>query len=397
MSYKWKTIENADVKGKTVFVRVDYNVPLDNSRITDATRIERSLPTLDMLLKGGAKLILASHLGRPKGGGKKEPEFSLAPVAKYLAKHFKYDVPLVGDYVEDNGENAKQIIAGSRIIVLENLRYYDGEKKGDDAFAKLLASLADIYVDDAFGTAHRAHASISGIPKYIPGYPGLLMRNEVENLARVLEISNKDRPFMCLLGGAKVADKIPIINNLLERADVIMVGGGMAFTFLKAQGMDTGKSLVNDENIDECKYLMEKAQKNGVDFVLPMDVVAASGISSPKGQNLEVDKIPSDMMGLDIGTDTVDMFINILQNAKTIFWNGPMGVFEEPAFRSGTEMLAKAIAELDSFSVVGGGDSVALINDLGLADKFGHISTGGGASLEFISGVKLPGIEALRE
>lgn len=392
--YDWEKIEDISFEGKTVFVRVDYNVPLDNNcRITDATRIERSLPTLDLLINKGAKLILASHLGRPKGG--KDSSCSLKPVADYLTHYANEEVPLISDYVEDNGVGVKKALENHRIIILENLRFYDGEKKGDDTFAKLLASFADVYVNDAFGTAHRAHASISGIPKYIPGYPGLLMRSEIENLSRILDIENKDRPFICLLGGAKVVDKIPIINNLLTRADVIMIGGGMAFTFLKAQGLKVGSSLIDENSIDECSYLMEKAQKMGIDFVLPMDVIVAPGVTSPHGENVEVDRIPDGMMGLDIGEETREVFINILQNSHTIFWNGPMGVFEEEPFRMGTEMLARAISGCDAFSVIGGGDSVALINELGLAGEIDHISTGGGASLEFISGAQLPGITAL--
>ena len=392
--YDWEKIEDVSFTGKTVFVRVDYNVPLDdNCRITDATRIERSLATLDLLINKGAKLILASHLGRPKGG--KDSSCSLKPVADYLTRYANEEVPLISNYVEDNGDGVRKALEKHRIVILENLRFYDGEKKGDDTFAKLLASFADVYVNDAFGTAHRAHASISGIPKYIPGYPGLLMRSEIENLSRILDIENKDRPFICLLGGAKVVDKIPIINNLLTRADVIMVGGGMAFTFLKAQGMKVGSSLIDENSIDECSYLMEKAQKMGIDFVLPMDVIVAPGVTSPHGENVEVDRIPDGMMGLDIGEETREVFINILQNSRTIFWNGPMGVFEEEPFRKGTEMLARAISGCDAFSIIGGGDSVALVNELGLANEIDHISTGGGASLEFISGAQLPGIVAL--
>ena len=393
MSKEWKKIEDVDFKGKTVFVRVDYNVPLDESKIVDATRIERSLPTLDLLIDKGAKLILASHMGRPKG--EKNPDFTLKPVAEYLTRYANEDVPLICDYVEDSGAGVSAALENHRLIILENLRYYPGEKKGDIEFAKTLASFADIYVNDAFGTCHRAHASMSGIPKYIPGYPGLLLRNEIKNFSRLLDIKEEDRPFICLLGGAKVADKIPIINNLLECADVIMVGGGMAFTFLKAQGMNVGASLVNDYSIEECNYLIDKAMRLGIDLVLPMDVVVAPGVSSTEVQNVEVDKIPLDMMGLDIGEQTQEVYTSILLNSRAIFWNGPMGVFEEEPFKSGTVKVAKAIAESDSFTVVGGGDSVVVINELGLADKFDHISTGGGASLELIGGVNLPGLAAL--
>ena len=395
MELKWNRIEDADLNGKKIFVRVDYNVPLTNSHIADATRIERSLPTLDLLLDKGAKLILASHLGRPKS--KADTEYSLQPVAEYLTKYANEDILLIKDYFEDKGAGVSKAMKDHQIVLLENLRYYKEEKAGDDGFARMLASLADIYVDDAFGTAHRPDASIAGIPKYIPGYPGLLMRNEVENLAKILNVGDADRPFVCILGGAKVADKIPIINNLLMKADVIMIGGGMSFTFLKAQGMEVGASLVDDNKIEECRYLIEKAQKQGVDLVLPMDVIAAQGVSSPEGKNVEVDKIPHNLMGLDIGEETREVFINIIFSARTIFWNGPLGVFEEKPFRKGTEMIAKAMSESDAFTVVGGGDSVVLINDLGIADKFGHVSTGGGASLEFISGCALPGITALCE
>ena len=393
MELKWKKIEDVDLNGKKVFVRVDYNVPLTNSHIADATRIERSLPTLDLLIDKGANLILASHLGRPKSKG--DSEYSLQPVAEYLTKYANEDIPLIKDYFEDKGAGVKEAIKDHQIVLLENLRYYKEEKAGDDGFARLLSSFADVYVDDAFGTAHRPDASIAGIPKYIPGYPGLLMRYEVENLSKILNVSDADRPFICVLGGAKVADKIPIISNLLTKADVIMVGGGMSFTFLKAQGMDVGASLVDDNKIEECRFLLEKAQKQGVDLVLPMDVIAAQGVSSPEGKNVEVDKIPHNLMGLDIGEETREVFINIIFSARTIFWNGPVGVFEEKPFRKGTEMLAKAISESDAFTVVGGGDSIVLINDLGIADKFSHVSTGGGASLEFISGCALPGITAL--
>lgn len=393
MKIKWKKIEDVDVQDKTVFVRVDYNVPLDNAIIVDTTRIDKSLFTLDLLLDKGAKVILASHLGRPKGI--KESRFSLQPVAKYLTRYANEDVPLIEDYIEDSGAAVREALANHRIVLLENLRFYEEEKKGDVEFAKMLASFADIYVNDAFGTSHRAHASIAGIPKYIPGYAGLLLRNEIDNLSRILNIKDIDRPFICVLGGAKVADKIPIISNLLERADVIMIGGGMAFSFLKCQGMNVGSSLVNDNSVDECRYIFDKAQRLGIDFVLPMDVIVAPGVSSQTGENVDVDNIPPGMMGLDIGEETREVFISILHNARTIFWNGPMGVFEEEPFRKGTDMLAKAISACDAFSVIGGGDSVVVVNELGIADDFDHISTGGGASLEFISGVNLPGIVAL--
>lgn len=393
MNKKWKKIEDIDLEGKKVFVRVDYNVPLDDEKIVDPTRIERSLPTLDLLIGKGAKLILASHLGRPKG--EKNPALTLKPVAEYLTRYANEEVPLISDYIEDSGAGIKAALEKHRLVILENLRYYPGEKKGDIEFAKTLASFADIYVNDAFGTCHRAHASMSGIPKYIPGYPGLLLRNEIENFSRLLNIKDEDRPFICLLGGAKVANKIPIINHLLECADVIMIGGGMAFTFLKAQGMNVGASLVNDYSLDECNYIIDKAMRLGIDLVLPMDVVIAPGVSSSEGMNVEVDNIPSGMMGLDIGEQTQDVYINILQNSRSIFWNGPMGVFEEEPFKDGTVKLAMAIAESDSFTVIGGGDSVVVINELGLADKFDHISTGGGASLELISGMNLPGLAAL--
>ena len=395
MKINWKNIEDVDLKGKTVFVRVDYNVPLDEGFIVDATRIDRSLPTLDFLFDKGAKLILASHLGRPKGI--KIPDLSLKPVAEYLTRYANEDVPLIKDYIEDSGAGVKEALTKHRIVLLENLRFYEGEKKGDEEFAKMLASFADVYVNDAFGTSHRPHASMSGIPKYIPGYAGLLVKDEIKNLSRVLNITDADRPFICLLGGAKPSNKIPIINNLLGRADVIMIGGGMAFSFLKAQGMDVGSSLFDENSIDVCRYLIDKAQKLGIDFVLPMDVVVAPGVSSHETEIVDVDNIPPGMMGLDIGVETREVFISILQNARTIFWNGPVGVFEEEPFRNGTYMLAKAIAATDAFSVVGGGDSMVVINELGLKDDFDHISTGGGASLEFISGVNLPGIAALIE
>ena len=393
MKINWKNIEDVNLTDKVVFVRVDYNVPLDNGVIIDTTRIDRSLPTLDLLFDKGAKLILASHLGRPKGI--KIPDLSLKPVAEYLTRYANEDVPLINDYIEDSGASVKEALSKHRIVLLENLRFYEGERKGDDGFARMLASFADIYVNDAFGTSHRAHASMSGIPKYIPGYAGLLVKDEINNLSRILNISNEDRPFICLLGGAKASNKIPIINNLLGRADVIMIGGGMAFSFLKAQGMEVGSSLFDENSIDVCRYLLDKAQKLGIDFVLPMDVVIAKGVSSQNTENVDVDNIPPGMMGLDIGQETREVFISILQSARTIFWNGPMGVFEEERFRMGTDMLAKAIAATDAFSVVGGGDTMVIINELGLADDFDHISTGGGASLEFISGVNLPGIASL--
>jgi len=393
MNEKWAKIEDVDFQGKKIFVRVDYNVPLLNNRITDATRIEKSFPTLDLLLDKGGKLILSSHLGRPKK--KDDKEYSLEPVATYLSLYSNEEVPLIKNYFEDKGEGVKKALEDHEIILLENLRFYPEEKGGDDNFAKVLASFADVYVNDAFATSHRPDASIAGIPKHLPAYPGLLMRAEIENLSKILEIANDDRPFICVLGGAKISDKIPIINNLLTKADVIIIGGGMAFTFLKAQGLHVGSSLVDDNKLDECKYLMDKAMKQGVDFVLPMDIVVAQGVSSLDGTNVEIDKIPPHMMGLDIGEETRKVFAEILHGAKTIFWNGPFGVFEEKPFKKGTEAIAIAIAESGAFTVVGGGDSVAVINDLGIADKFGHVSTGGGASLEFISGCTLPGITAL--
>ncbi len=385
------TIADIDLNGKTALVRVDFNVPVKGGVITDDTRIKATLPTLKYLLEHNAKVVLMSHLGRPDG--QKVPEMSLKPVAERLSALLGKPVIFAPDCI---GEEVQQIVSRAKpgeVVLLENLRYYPEEEKNDPEFAKKLASLGEIYVNDAFGTAHRAHASTAGVAAYLPAVAGFLMEKELNFLGKLLE--NPEKPFITILGGAKVKDKIGVIKNLSHKVDGFLIGGGMAFTFLKVQGYEIGKSIL-DEKIQLAEETLDDCQAKGLGFELPMDVVVAPEIKEGVptrvvGKNL----IPADMIGVDIGPETCRAFADIIAKAKTIFWNGPMGVFEIPEFARGTEAVAKAVAANPGLTCAGGGDSVAAIDKLGLEDKFTHISTGGGASLEFMEGKTLPGVAAL--
>ncbi|MCR4789401.1 MAG: phosphoglycerate kinase [Lachnospiraceae bacterium] len=406
MSLNKKSVDDFNAAGKRVLVRCDFNVPLKNGEITDDTRIVAALPTINKLLKDGAKVILCSHLGKVKEGPNEKE--SLAPVAKRLSEKLGKEVVFVSDY-NVTGQAATDAVNAMKegdVVLLQNTRFRGEEEtkpqKAGEAFAKELADLADDYVCDAFGSAHRAHASVAVVTKYISEKGGVnavgyLMQKEINFLGNAVE--NPVRPFVAILGGAKVADKLNVIDNLLEKADTLIIGGGMAFTFLKAKGYEIGKSLVDDEKIDYCKEMMAKADKLGKKLLLPVDTGIAKSFPDPIDGPIDVtyvdsDKIPSDMEGLDIGPKTQELFANAVKEAKTVVWNGPMGVFENPTLAKGTIAVAKALAETDATTIIGGGDSAAACNQLGFADKMSHISTGGGASLEFLEGKELPGVYA---
>lgn len=391
-----KTVKDVDVRSRRVLVRVDYNVPLDaNGNVSDDKRITASLPTINYLLEQGARIILCSHLGRPKGEVKKE--FSLAPVAKRL----KELLPNVNIYFASDciGEEAQQKAAALKdgeILLLENLRFHKEEEKNDPEFAKELASLAEIYVSDAFGTVHRAHASTAGVAAYLPAVAGFLIGKELSIMGGALE--NPERPFVAILGGAKVADKIGVITNLLNKCDTLLIGGGMAYTFFKTMGYEIGDSLLDAESIDLAKQLMETAKEKGVKLLLPVDTVVAKAFAADaEHMTVAANAIPAGWQGLDIGEKTRELFAAEIKNAKTVIWNGPMGVFEFPEFAKGTEAVAKACAECGGTTIIGGGDSASAVKKLGYADKMTHISTGGGASLEFLEGKVLPGVAALND
>ena len=395
-----KSVDDISVKGKRVLCRCDFNVPLKEGKITDENRLVAALPTIKKLISDGGKVILCSHLGKPKGEPK--PELSLAPVAKRLSELLGQPVLFAKD---DNvvGENAKKAVSEMKdgdVVLLENTRYRAEETKNGEAFSKDLASLADVFVDDAFGTAHRAHCSNVGVTEFIngPAVVGYLMEKEIRFLGQAVE--NPVRPFVAILGGAKVSDKLAVIDNLLEKCNTLISGGGMAFTFIKAQGYEIGKSLVDDEKLQYCKDMLAKAKEKGCEILLPVDAVCAASFPDPiDDKNLpvktvDINAIPSDMLGLDIGPKTQELFANAVKNAKTVVWNGPMGVFENPILAKGTIAVAKALAETDATTIIGGGDSAAAVNILGFGDKMTHISTGGGASLEFLEGKELPGVAA---
>ncbi len=409
MSLNKKSVDDFNAAGKRVLVRCDFNVPLKNGEITDETRINAALPTIKKLIADGGKVILCSHLGKVKNGPN-EGE-SLAPVAKKLSEKLGKEVVFVSDY-NVTGQAATDAVNAMKdgdVVLLQNTRFRGKEetKPSDagEAFAKELADLCDDYVCDAFGSAHRAHASVAVVTKYVREKGGncavgYLMQKEIDFLGNAVE--NPVRPFVAILGGAKVADKLNVINNLLEKCDTLIIGGGMAFTFLKAKGYEIGKSLVDDEKLDYCKEMTAKAEKLGKKLLLPVDTVIAKGFPDPIDAPIEVstvdaDKIPSDMEGLDIGIKTRELFADAVKNAKTVVWNGPMGVFENPTLAQGTIAVAKALAETDATTIIGGGDSAAACNQLGFADKMSHISTGGGASLEFLEGKELPGVVAADE
>ncbi len=386
-----KSIRDFDVKGKKVLVRVDFNVPIKDGKVTDDTRIRAALPTIEYLIDKGAAVILASHLGRPQGEIK--AEFSLKNVAKYLDDLIDAKVYFCDDCVGDKAKNAAAQIGFGEILVLENTRFHPGEEKNDVEMSKELASLAELYVNDAFGTAHRAHASNVGVAEYLPGAAGFLLEKEINYLDNV--ISNPDRPFVAILGGAKVGGKIGLINNLLNKVDAIMIGGGMANTFFAAQGYKMADSLVELDAIELAKDLLKKAQGK---LNLPVDVVIADEFSNDANKKMmQVGDVPDNWRILDIGTDTLELFGKIIQGSKTVVWNGPMGVFEFPVFAEGTFKLAQMISETDAITIVGGGDSAAAIMQAGLGEKITHISTGGGASLQMLEGAKLPGLEALAD
>lgn len=390
-----RRVDQIELKGKRVFVRVDFNVPLDDKKeITDDTRIVSSLPTIKFILEAGGKVVLASHLGRPKG--KRDLKYSLAPVAERLSRLLGRGVLLAPDCVGEEVRGQVNRMKEGEVLLLENLRFHPEEEKNEESFSKDLASLCDVYINDAFGAAHRAHASTEGMAHYVRSVAaGFLMVKEVESLEKALV--NPEKPYVAILGGAKVSDKIGVIRNLLNKVDTLLVGGGMAFTFLKAKGVEVGKSLVETDQIGLSLTLLEGA-KGKIKFILPSDHVAAEKMDVQARKEIVTNEtIPGDWICLDIGPETIKAFSNEIETAKTLFWNGPMGVFEMEPFSKGTFAIARAVADSKAFSIVGGGDSVAAVNQAGVADKIGHISTGGGASLEFIEGKKLPGIEALRK
>ena len=393
-----KSVEDIEVKGKKVLVRCDFNVPLDENRnITDETRIDGALPTIKYLIDNGAKVILCSHMGKPKGEPK--PELSLAPVAKKLSEKLGKDVIFAAD---DNvvGENAKKAVAEMKdgdVVLLENTRYRKEETKNEDNFSKELASLADVFVNDAFGTAHRAHCSNVGVTKYLDtAVAGYLIQKEIEFLGNA--VNNPVRPCVAILGGSKVSSKISVINNLLDKVDTLIIGGGMAYTFMKALGEEVGDSLLEADYIDYAKDMMKKAEDKGVKLLIPVDTVVAKEFSNDaEHKTVGRGGIEPGWQGLDIGEKTIALYKDAIKDAKTVVWNGPMGVFEMPNFAKGTNAIAAALAEIDATTIIGGGDSVAAVNQAGLGDKMSHISTGGGASLEFLEGKDLPGIVALND
>ncbi len=390
-----KTIRDIDLKGKKVLVRCDFNVPMDeNQNITDNRRIVAAIPTIKYLLENNCAIILCSHLGRPKGEFK--PEFSLKPVAKELSRLLDIDVKMAKDVI---GEDAKKLASNLKqgeIMLLENVRFHREETDNDEKFAKELASFAEIFVNDAFGAAHRAHASTAGVAKFLPAVSGFLIEKELNFLGNA--ISNPERPFVAILGGAKVSDKIGVIDSLLEKVDTLMIGGGMAYTFFKAQGYNVGNSICEEDKLDLAKEAMEKAKAKGVKLLLPIDTKIGKEFKpDTESKTVAWTEIPDGWEGFDIGEKTIEMFAEELKTAKTVIWNGPLGLFEFDQFAIGTNAIAKILADLDATTIIGGGDSAAAVEKIGLSDKMTHISTGGGASLEFLEGKKLPGIEALQD
>ena len=390
-----KTVKDIDLKGKKVFVRCDFNVPMDKEQnITDNTRIVAALPTIKYLLEQNCKIILASHLGRPKGEVK--PEFSLKPVAKELSRLLGKEVIMANDVIGEDATTKAANLKEGEILLLENVRFHREETDNDPEFAKKLASMAEIFVNDAFGAAHRAHASTTGIAAYIPAVSGFLIEKELTVLGNA--INNPERPFMAILGGAKVSDKIGVIDSLLDKVDTLMIGGGMAYTFFKAQGYNVGNSLCEVDKTGLAIEAMEKAKQKGVKLLLPVDTKVGKEFKpDTESKTVAWTEIPDDWEGFDIGEKTIEMFKEELKNAKTVIWNGPLGLFEFDQFAIGTNEIAKALSELDATTIIGGGDSGAAVEKAGLADKMTHISTGGGASLEFLEGKKLPGIECLQD
>ena len=393
-----KSVEDISVQGKKVLVRCDFNVPLKDGVITDDNRIQGALPTIKYLLANGAAVILCSHLGRPKG--EFNMKYTLAPVAARLSECLGMDVALASDVVGEDAVAKAAALKSGECMLLENVRFHAEEEKNNPEFAKKLADLADIYVNDAFGTAHRAHASTAGVADYLPAVCGYLINKEITIMGKAL--ADPDRPLVAILGGAKVSDKLNVINNLLEKVDTLIIGGGMAYTFLKAQGYGIGKSLLDESKLDYCTEMLKKAEEKGVKILLPVDTVCAKEFPNPIDAEVETvtvnsDSIPEDMQGLDIGPATRELFAKAVLEAKTVIWNGPMGVFENPTLAVGTKAVAQALADSDATTIVGGGDSAAACQTLGFGDKITHISTGGGASLEFLEGLELPGIACLND
>ena len=396
-----KSVDDINVKGKKVLVRCDFNVPLKEGKITDENRLVAALPTIKKLIADGGKVILCSHLGKPKGEPK--PELSLAPVAVRLSELLGQEVKFAADpeVVGVNAKAAVEAMQDGEVVLLENTRYRVEETKNGEAFSKELASLCEVFVNDAFGTAHRAHCSNVGVTEYVDtAAVGYLLQKEIDFLGNA--VNSPERPFVAILGGAKVADKLNVINNLLEKCDTLIIGGGMAYTFLKAQGKEVGNSLLDESKIDYCKEMMEKAEKMGKKLLLPVDAVVADGFPSPIDAEIEVavvsaNAVPADKECLDIGPETAELYAEAARTAKTVVWNGPMGVFENPILAKGTIAVAKALAETDATTIIGGGDSAAAVNQLGFGDKMSHISTGGGASLEFLEGKELPGVAAAND
>ena len=396
-----KSVDDINVKGKKVLVRCDFNVPLKEGKITDENRLVAALPTIKKLIADGGKVILCSHLGKPKGEPK--PELSLAPVAVRLSELLGQEVKFAADpeVVGPNAKAAVEAMADGDVVLLENTRYRVEETKNGEAFSKELASLCEVFVNDAFGTAHRAHCSNVGVTQYVDtAVVGYLMQKEIDFLGNAVE--NPTRPFVAILGGAKVADKLNVISNLLEKCDTLIIGGGMAYTFLKAKGLEVGASLVDDTKLDYCKEMIAKAETLGKKLLLPVDTAIAKSFPNPidaeiPAEYVDCDAIPADVLGLDIGPKTAEIYAEAAKTAKTVVWNGPMGVFENPVLAKGTIAVAKALAETDATTIIGGGDSAAAVNQLGFGDKMSHISTGGGASLEFLEGKELPGVAAAND
>ena len=388
------TMQQVDLVGKRVFCRVDFNVPMVEGKISDDTRIRAALPTINYMVEKGAKVILASHMGRPKG--EVNEELRLTPVAKHLSELIHKPVQMLEESIGDSVEQAISKMENGDIVLLENVRFHKGEEKNDPQLAEQFAKLADLFVNDAFGAAHRAHASTEGIAKHIPAVSGLLMEKELDILGKAL--SNPERPFTAIIGGAKVKDKIGVIDHLLDIVDNLLIGGGLSYTFARAQGYDIGNSLVEEDKIELAKSFIDKAKEKGVNLYLPVDVVIANEFSKDaETKVVTIDSIPSDWMGLDIGPKTKEQYADVISDSKLVIWNGPMGVFEMKSFAEGTKGVAEAMATTNAFTVIGGGDSAAAVEKFEVADKMDHISTGGGASLEFMEGKDLPGVVALND
>ncbi|MGN0996085.1 MAG: phosphoglycerate kinase [Candidatus Ventricola sp.] len=398
MNYNKKSVEDIDVRGKRVLCRCDFNVPTKDGVITSDKRIVAALPTIEYLVKNGARVILCSHMGKPKGEWK--PELSLKVVAKRLSELLGQEVKMAEDVVGESAQALASSLKDGEVMLLENTRFEKGETKNDPELSKKMAALAEIFVNDAFGSAHRAHSSTAGVADYLPAVCGYLIQKEIGVMGKAL--ADPERPFVAILGGAKVSDKLNVINNLLEKVDTLIIGGGMAYTFLAAKGYGIGKSLFDAEKVDYCKDMMKKAEQKGVKLLLPVDTVVADSFPSPIDapidvKTVDVTAIPADMEGMDIGEKTRELFADAVKAAKTVVWNGPMGVFENPVLAKGTIAVAEALAQSSAITIVGGGDSAAACEQLGFADKITHISTGGGASLEFLEGLELPGIACLQD